>query len=237
MQGLNSCSCYFCQRTQNYGKAKSVLLRAKALLEPERLSAEKDRNANGSVGEAVIHLDIAYLYLRVGFVDSELGNSELAAHSYKEAIQVFNATTTHPVFSGKSKAKGNAGLVEPFNANENRSLHELHRKELEIALKNGISSALHRLGQIYALQGKSDKAMKSLEDTARILNEIHDVRAKLSNWKTAPRFPFASRCFWEEVSAISTSMILSDANERSGRINIDDGSDSFSLQCLSGQSG
>lgn len=217
-------------RVQDFDKAMSVLRRAQTLLDPERLSSGTTREVKGTLDEAVFQLDIAHLYLRIGSVKSELGNFESAASSYKEAASVFNSTATHPAFASESKVNRDSELNELDVVNRNKT--EWQHKELEIVLKNGLACSLHRLGQTYTEQKKSEKAMKCFEDTARILNEIHDARVGYPNWKTVPSVPFASRCFWEEVSAISTSMNLSDANERSGRISMDDGSDHFSLQCF-----
>ena len=213
-------------RQNDTDQAKKILLKAQSLINPR--FSEPDRKSKGNLGEAVLQLDIAFLNLRLGFVDHELGNFEVAASKYKEAIKVFNSLATHPILSIESKGKSDTAK------RKTTSHHELQRKELDMIRKNGFACALHRLGQTRIGQEKYDKAKKCFEDTARMLNEINIARSEFSNGKAvSSSSQFASRCCWEEVSAISTSMILSDANERSGKIGMTgSGSDTFSLQCF-----
>ena len=215
-----------CTRTNGVDYAKTLFLKAQALLNPR--FSEPDQKSKGNLEEAVLQLDIAFLNLRIGYVERELGNYETAATKFKEGIKLFNSISTHPILSSESNVNMENGKSDKRKASQ----HELQRKELDMIRKSGFACALHRLGQTRIQQGKSDKAMKCFEDTARMLKEIHDARSEFSKGK-APSLPsFNSRCCWEEVSAITTSMILSDANERSGRLSMKGGSDSFSLQCF-----
>ncbi|KAL7554545.1 hypothetical protein ACHAWF_018004, partial [Thalassiosira exigua] len=221
-------------RMNDLVKAKAVLQKARAVLEPARPQAETKAGANGTLEDALLQTDVAHICLRIGFVESKLGNSELAASNFKEAIRVFNSTATHPIFSGESQVDATGVVAKGEDVDigkRNVSLNKRQLKVFEMILKNGLASALHRLGQTYADKARSDKAMKCFEDTAHILNQVHEARAKL-DWKRAPTLPLPSRCFWEEIDAVSTSLILSDANERSGRLSMEGRSHRFSLQCF-----
>ena len=205
--------------------AKTILLKAQDLLNPR--FNEPDRNSKANLEQAVLKLDIAFLNLRLGFVDNALGNYETAASKYKEAIKVFNSISSHPVLSREINTN-----TDSKHGKSKLSQHELRRKELDMIRKSGFACALHRLGQTRIQQGKTDKALKCFDDTARMLNEIHEARTEFPGEKTAHLPSFVSRCCWEEVSAVSTSMILSDANERSGQLSMKGGSDRFALHCF-----
>jgi tetratricopeptide (TPR) repeat protein len=219
-------------RTRDFDTAQKVMHRAQVLLNPERFSAETGHGAKGTLEEAVLLLDIAFLNLRVGYVDSELGRVESASSNYKEAVQAFKSTASHPIFSSKRKLKEGSGQRDQDVASKITSLYKWQRKKLELALKNGLACALYRLGQNYASQSRTDKAMKCFDDAAHILNESHAIRTDLSNWKTLPLLPFISRCFFEEISVISTSIVLSDVYERSGHISLESGSGRHSFHCF-----
>lgn len=212
-------------RTGDFDKAGATLRKELALLDPVSSSVD----AGGTLQGAAAQLDRAYIHLRIGFVDGESGNVESASSSLKEAIQTLNSMAAHPIISGKGGAEGDPKRADPGGSGDGGPpLSEPQRQELEMARKNGLASALHRLGQAYVGRGRSEKAVKCFEDAAVVLNEIQDLRAESRDWRAAP-LPPVSRCFWEEISVASTSVILSDANERSGRISADG---RFSFQCF-----
>ena len=219
-------------RTRDFDTAQKVMHKAQALLNPERFSTETGHGAKGTLEEAVLLLDIAFLNLRVGVVDSELGRVESASSNFKEAVEAFKSTASHPIFSSRRKLKEGSGQRDQDVACNITSLYKWQRKKLELALKNGLACALYRLGQNYASQNRTDKAMKCFDDAAHILNESHAIRADLSNWKTLPLLPFISRCFFEEISVTSTSIILSDVYERSGHISLESGSGRYTFHCF-----
>ena len=211
-------------RSNNFDKAKAVMIKAQAILDPTKLPAE----TKDTLKEAVNQLDIAHLYLRIGFVHSIEKNFDVAAISYKKAIQIFNSTASHPILSNDGRVNRELDDDDKWIS----SLDEFQRKKLEMIIKNGLACTLHRLGQIYTAKGRADKAMKCLEDTALILNDVNEIRTEALDWSLVPSLPLASNCFLEEISAVSTSMILSDVNQRSGHMSMDGVSHLFSLQCF-----
>jgi len=211
-------------RTRDYDKASKLLHKAHALVKAGDVT-------KGSLEEVVLMLDLAFLHIRLGFVQESTESTELADSNYKEAVQVFKSAASHPIFT-ISRHKRDDDFVTRSDdvASKITTLHKWQRKKLELILKNGLSCVLHRLGQSYARQRRADKAMKCFTDTANILNESHEVRASLSNWRSLSVFPIASRCFFEEIPAIYTAFILSDVYDHAGRISLKSGSDRTSVR-------
>jgi tetratricopeptide (TPR) repeat protein len=209
-------------RTRDFDKSSKLLYKAHALVKAGDVT-------KGSLEEVVLMLDLAFLHIRLGFVQESMESTELADSNYKEAVQVFKSAASHPIFTSRHKRDDDLVSRNDDVASKITTLHKWQRKKLELILKHGLACALHRLGQSYARQRRADKAMKCFTDTANILNESHEVRASLSNWKSLSVFPIASRCFFQEIPAIYTAFILSDVYDRSGHISLESVSDQTSF--------
>ena len=219
-------------RIRDFDRAQKVMHKAQAFLNPARFSGEIGLGAKGTLEEAVILLDRAFLHLRVGYIDDELVRVESASSNYKEAVRIFKLTGSHPIFSSRRILNENSEQKVRDDPSIMMSLNQRQRKNLDLVHKNGLACALHRLGQSYANQSRSEKAMRCFDEAAHILDETHCLRAELSNQEPLPLFPFTSRCFFEEISVISTSIVLSDVYERSGRISLESGSYPHSFRFL-----
>lgn len=211
-------------RNRDFDKASKVMRKAEVLLIPVYESLPHNEEANKSINDIIVHMDIATLHVWMGVIDQKNRELDSAISHLKEALQIYSSTKIY--FTAE------AIITVPDLFNGTRDIPEIQRKQLEMSVNNGMASALHCLGQIYMEQEIPDKAMKCLEDSVQTLNAIHDARVDLSGVDAQSAFPFGTRCFWEEIPVLSTVMILSDANERSGRINMSGGVDHFSLQCF-----
>ena len=201
-------------RNEDFVSAKEILQQAQQLHDALRTSSNVDK-----VIEDIFQLDVAMIHMEIGFADNQIGDSRSAAGHYNEAAQILDATSSDKDASNDEKQESDT-LV-------------LQKEKLELVVKSCAASAYYRLGKYYFKEKKSDIAMKYLEDTMNILNEVHDARTSCLN-PTAIQSTLlpVSCCFVEDISVLSSVVILTDVNECSATINMHDGSDFFSLQCF-----
>jgi len=201
-------------RNEDFVNAKKILHQAQQLHNTLHTSSNED-----SVNEDIFQLDVALLHMGIGFTDSQMGDLRCANEHYNEAAQILDATSSAKDVSSDEKQDSVAVALQ--------------KEKLRLVVKSCAASAYYRLGKHYLKEGKSDVAMKYLEDTMNVLNEVHDARTSCLNPKAmqSTLLP-VSCCFSEDISVLSSVVILTDVNESSATINMHGGSDFFSLQCF-----
>jgi tetratricopeptide (TPR) repeat protein len=204
-------------RNEDFANAKEILHKAQHLHNTLLMSTNEDNIIENNT----FQLDAAMLHMGIGFVDSQMGDFPSAKGHYKEAAQILDATSSVKDASVSAEEKQDSGVLV------------LQQEKLRLVVNSCAASAYCRLGQIHFKEKKSDIAMKYLEDTMNVLNEVHDARTSCLNPNAmqSTLLP-ASCCFSEDISVVSSVMILTDVNESSATINMHGGSDFFSLQCF-----
>lgn len=201
-------------RNEDFVNAKEILLLAQQLHNALHTSANEDR-----VIEDTFQVDVAMIHMGIGFNCSQMGELRSANEHYNEATQILDATSNDKDVSNNEKQDSDAAALQ--------------KEKLKLVVNSCAASAYYRLGKHYSKEKKSDIAMKYLEDTMNVLNEVHEARTSCLDPKAlqSTLLP-ASCCFLEDISVLSSVVILTDVNESSATINMNGGSDFFSLQCF-----
>lgn len=199
-------------RNEDFTNAKEMFRKAQQL-HNALLSSNNEVNV---IENNIFQLDAAMLHMGIGFVSSRMRDFSSANGHYKEAAQILEATCS----------------VKDVNVSDDEK-SVLQWEKIRLVVNSCAASAYCRLGQIHLKEKSLDIAMKYLEDAMNVLNKVHDARSSCLNPKAlqSTLLP-ASCCFSEDISVVSSVMILTDLNESSATINMQGGSAFFSLQCF-----
>ena len=208
-------------RNKDFLVAKDILYQAQQLHTALNLPSSENNIFN------TVQLDTAMLQIAIGVANSQSGDYSSANELYNEAITILDAASSDKVESSDDK-EGNNSSSEKQDKGA-----VLQEEKLRMVVKSCLVSAYYCLGKLYQKEGKSDIAMKYFEDTMNILNEVNDARTSCLDPKAmqSTLLP-SSSCFAEDISVLSSVVILTDVNESSATINMNSGSDFFSLQCF-----
>lgn len=195
-----------CFRLKDLGRAKALFGKTLDLL--NALPEDGDRvpeNANMTA-----QVDIGHLLVRLGVIDHEVGDAELALSRFEEAL---------------SRFKPKSIVSEGSNEEEKGSLS----KEIQIAINQGMALSRWYIGKIYQGQeNKSHTALKYFKDAIQSLNENHVLRMDLG--VDALPALIESYCSWDDIPIMSTAVVLSSSNERCGILL--GSTNTFSLSCF-----